>query len=183
MSVCNVFYNHSNNFQKYISTFFLSKHKNHWSSLLLLSFGIWSSGSSSILLCISSSSKLVIHYFFLIWLCCSISLCSVILNMPLSLHFGCILFASFVQFFRILLTGCLLPLPEVSWIALVEAIPLLVAESNSSWEIILLIVEMPAPLGPGSSPVRRSLELLTDWESLIFSIYGFLQNSWIKRLV
>ena len=156
--------------------FFLSKHKNHCSSLLLLSFVTWSSGSSSILVCISSSSKLVIHYLFLIWFYCSIILCSVILNMPLSLHFGCILFSSFVHFF-VLLTGCLLPLPEVSWIALVEAIPLLVAESNSSWEIILLIVEMSVPLGSGSNPVRRSLKLLTDWESLVFSRYGFLQNS------
>ena len=119
MSVWNVFYNHSNNFQKYISTFFLSKHKNHWSSLLLLSFGIWSSGSSSILLCISSSSKLVIHYFFLIWLCCSISLCSVILNMPLSLHFGCILFSSFVHFFhpphRLFITFTRSILDSFSW--------------------------------------------------------------------
>ena len=80
--------------------FFLSKHKNHCSSLLLLSFGTWSSGSSSILVCISSSSKLVIHYFFLIWFYCSIILCSVILNRPWSLHFGCILFSSYVHFFR-----------------------------------------------------------------------------------
>ena len=34
--------------------------------------------------------------------------------------------------FLILLTDCLLPLPEVAWIASGEAIPLLVAASNTS---------------------------------------------------
>ena len=59
-------------------------------------------------------------------------------------------------------------------------ISLVLTESNSSWEVRPLTVELSAPFGPWFSPICLSLRLLTDWESLIFSIYGFRQNSHIK---